>query len=300
MSASGTIRRDARAALAVAAAAAVLALATHAGAGGPPAAAPGRAAADSAAPDSIAKLLREPGGLQRYLATSDSLVRLQGGARADDAQLLLAWNAPWGTPRARRERTPQCADSTVEDTLYLSVLPGRSAPRFNGFTGRLLFRATGADTLGRWWHKGKGGANPGSMRVEWAANPDFGWRQPFPVTGQGFGIVDRTPSMMSLRFVFAVTLDGAGPVAADSVYTLCRVILTHRPERALAGCEAPVCVEWAEATLAFGAKDEPRVRRGDRFVAYGGPGAICEPFRGGRVEAWKPAPPATPGGPDRR
>ena len=66
--------------------------------------------------------------------------------------------------------------------------------------------------------------------------------------------------------------------------------LRHRPERSLAGCSQPVCVEWAAATLAFGPKDEPAVRRGERLVAYAGPYAICEAFRGPQVPVWKPKP----------
>ncbi len=258
------------------------------------------AAADTS--DSLGRQLRAPGGLQRVLSQADSAVKRRAGAHVDQAQLFLSWNAPWGSKRARQVRTPVCADSTSEDTLYLSFLPGRVAGRFTGFTGQLLFRATAADTLGPWWHmEGKGGANAGSLRVEWASAPDFGWRQPFPVPGQGFVILERTPTAARLRMVFAVPYERSGPIAADAIYTLCRVILRHRPERALAGCEQPVCVEWGMATLAFGPKDEPQVRRGERFVAFGGPHALCEPFKGPRVEAWKPkarpmaAPKAPPG-----
>jgi hypothetical protein len=261
---------------------------------------PARAAAPDTSADSLRRMLLAPGGLQRVLARSDSLVRERGGARADEAQLYLSWNAPWGTRRAARTRTPACADSTVEDTLYLSVVTGRAAERFTGFTAQVAVRATGSDTLGAWWHmEGRGGANAGSLRAEWATSPAFGWKQPFRVAGQGFVMLDRTPAAVRLRMVYAVPYEGAAPVAADSVYALVRVIFKHRPERGLAGCGQPVCVEWADATLAFGAKDEPHVRRGERFVGFGGPNAICEPFRGARVEAWKPPTPATKSAPGR-
>ncbi len=225
------------------------------------------------------------------MSRADSVVKSQGGPRADAAQLFLSWNAPWGSRRAQRARTPACGDSTVEDTLFLSFLSGRDAEHFTGFTGQLVFRATGADTLGPWWHmEGKGGANAGSLRAEWAAASDFGWRQPFPVMGQGFVILDRTPTVARLRMVFAVPYESSGPVAADSIYTLGRVILRHRPERTLAGCKQPICVEWVEATLAFGPKDEPQLRRGERFVAFGGLYPLCEPYKGPRMDAWKPKP----------
>ena len=262
---------------------------------------PGRAPAARAAepledsvrtlPDTVGRPLRSPGSISRLVAHADSVVKAQGGARADHAQLYLSWNAPWSSKRAQQARKPACSDSTVEDTLYLSFLPGREGKTFTGFTAQIFIHATAGDTLGPWWHmEGKGGENAGAMRAEWAAAPGFGWKQPFPVAGQGFVLLDRTPQVARLRMVFAVPYEGAGPVVADSIYTLCRLVFKHRPARALAGCEKPVCVEWGKATLAFGPKDEPEVSRGERFVAFSGPYALCEPFKGPRVPAWKPPP----------
>jgi len=244
--------------------------------------------------DTVAHPLSALGAISRLVAHADSMVKAQGGARADRAQLFLSWNAPWGARRAQQARNPACSDSTVEDTLYLSFLPGREGKTFTGLTAQLFFRATGSDTLGPWWHmEGKGGENAGSLRAEWAAAPGFGWKQPFLVTGQGFVLLDRTPQVARLRMVFAVPYESAGPIVADSVYSLCRVVFKHRPRRALAGCDRPVCVEWGKATLAFGPKDEPEVSRGERFVAFAGPYAICEPFKGPRVATWKPKPPSS-------
>jgi len=244
-------------------------------------------------PDTVAHPLRAPGAITRLMAQAESEVKAQGGPKADNAELFLSWNAPWGSKRARQARTPSCSDSTVEDTLFLSFTPGRVGKKFTGFTAQILFHATGGDTLGSWWHmEGRGGENAGALRAEWAAVPGFGWKQPFPATGRGFVLLDRTPQVARLRMVFAVPYEDAGPIAADSVYALCRVILKNRPARALAGCHQPVCVEWGKATLAFGPKDEPEVSRGERFVAFAGPYAICEPFKGPRVAAWKPPKPA--------
>ena len=256
----------------------------------PPAAhAPKQETVAADASDSLARVLRAPGGFQRVMTRADSVVQSRGGSRAENAQLYPAWNAPWGSRRSTRSRMPACSDSTVEDTLLLSVRLGRDAEHFNGFTCELVFHATGADSLGPWWHmEGKGGKNPGSLRMEWAGSPDFSWPQPFRSAGQGFVILDRTPSRARFRMVFAVPFENSGAVDGDSLYTLCRVILKHRPDRALAGCDRPVCVEWASATLAFGPKDEPRVARGERFVSYSAPATACEPFTGPRVPAWKP------------
>ena len=232
-------------------------------------------------------------GMSQIISEADSAVRARGGSRADHAQLFLSWNAPWGRERAQPARMPACADSTLEDTLYFSILTGRPGERFTGFTGQLLVHATGADTLGSWWHmESKGGENPGSMRMEWAALAPWADRQPFRSAGQGFVLLDRTPTVARLRMVYAVPFDQSGPIAADTVYTLARLIFKHRPERRLEGCKQPVVIEWAESSLAFGPKDEPMVRRGERYVAFSGPLALLEPFRGARVETWKPKPPA--------
>src|SRR6185436_16157371 len=74
-------------------------------------------------PDSIRGKPVKP--IAQELAEADSILRLRGGSHAENAQLFLSWDAPWGQKRARRERRPACADSTVEDTLYLSVMAGR-------------------------------------------------------------------------------------------------------------------------------------------------------------------------------
>lgn len=232
------------------------------------------------------------GSYQRLMAEADSLLKLRGGSHAENAQLYLSWDAPWGSRRARAVRMPACGDSTRADTLYLSFYPGRSTEHFNGFTGQLRFLATGNDTLGPWWHmESKGGENGGNVLVEFGPSPDIPGPQPWPTGGRGFALIDRTPTAMRLRVLFAMTLDDAGPLDANVTYTLCRVILRHRPARRLAGCEQPVCVQWESGTLGFGLKDEPEVRRGERFVSYGAPQAVCEPFREPRVQTWKPKAP---------
>lgn len=234
------------------------------------------------------------GSFQRLMAEADSLLKLRGGVHAENAQLYLSWNAPWGMKRAAKTRLPACSDSTHADTLYLSMYPGRSADHFTGFTAELKFLATGSDTLGPWWHmESKGGENGGNITVEWGPSPDIPGRQPWQTGGHGFALLDRTSTAMRLRLLFAMTLDDAGPLVADVTYTMCRVILHHRPARRLAGCEQPVCVQWSKATLGFGLKDEPEVHRGERLVSYGGAYSFCEPFHETAVQAWKPKVPGS-------
>jgi len=233
------------------------------------------------------------GSLQRLMAEADSLLKLRGGSHAENAQLYLAWNTPWGMKRAERTRMPGCADSTASDTLYLSFYPGRSARHFTGFTGDLDFLATGQDTLGPWWHmESKGGENGGNIQVDWGPLPDIPGPQPWQAPGHGFAILERTPSAMRLRLLFALTLDNAVRLDSTVTYTLCRVVVRHRRSARLAGCGQPVCVKWTRATFGFELKDEPEVRRGERLVSYGGPWSICEPFHDEpSTRAWKPKPP---------
>jgi hypothetical protein len=230
-------------------------------------------------------------------AQGDSAVKVRGPARAPEAQLFLSWNAPWGHRRAARSRMPACSDSAAEDTLYLCVRTGRHAEKFSGFTASLLVHPTGSDSLGDWWKmKGKGGLNPGSLRVEWAAQNDwFGVPQPFPVSGQGFTILDNQPYLARLRMIFAVAYDAAVPAEADPLFVLARVVWKHHPERRLAGCDQPVVIEWEQATMSLGLADEPKVARGERLVSFGGPYALTEPFHGPRTQAWKPGRLAPPG-----
>jgi hypothetical protein len=226
---------------------------------------------------------------QRIMTEADSVLRSRGGSHAENAQLYLSWNAPWGMPRARLAHVPQCADSVVEDTLFLSFYPGRASSGFMGYTAQLQLHATGSDTLGTWWHsESKGGENGGSVRVEWGPSPDMPGRQPWSTPGRGFVLSDRTPWSVRLRLLFAMTLDDAPPLDSTLTYTLCRVIFRHHPERQLAGCGQPVCIEWEKSTFGFALKDEPEVSRGERFVSYGDGGAACEAFRAARVKAWGP------------
>jgi hypothetical protein len=249
-------------------------------------------AADSAR---AAARMRGAGSLQKLLEQADSTVKAHGGVHAENAQLFLAWNAPFGMKRSSPVCMPACGDSLRPDTLYLSFYPGRRAEYFTGFSGDLKFLATGQDTLGPWWHmESRGGENGGNVSVEWGPSGDMPGVQPWAVPGRGFALIDRTPTMMRLRLVFALAVNDAAPIDSAATYTLCRVIVKHRPSRHLAGCGQPVCVQWAKATFGFGLKDEPEVARGERFVSYGGPLSICDPFREPAVQAWRPKTPLTP------
>jgi hypothetical protein len=227
--------------------------------------------------------------MNEMLAEADSALRARGGSHAEHAQLYLSWNAPYGMPRASSQRAPVCGDTTAVDTLYLSFLPGRTTDSFTGFSAELRFHATGGDTLGPFWHmEGKGGANPGNLQVEFGPSETIPGVQPWTVAGQGLAFLDHTPDAMRLRTIFAVAFEQRSHVDSARVYTLCRILVRHRRTATLAGCEQPVCVEWASARFGFALKDEPEVRRGERFVVWGRDATACDASRGPRAPVWRP------------
>lgn len=225
--------------------------------------------------------------MSTMMARADSIVKAQGGPWAGNARLFLTWDSPQGTRRANPAKSAACADGKGADTLYLAFIPGRPAPTFNGMTATLRFHASSGDTLPPWWQYQRGGAHAGGITVDFGPDPSMPYRQPWAAKGTGQARLEREGDALKLRMVYAVPLGpGAKGLAPDSIYTLARVVLRHAAE--LEGCAEPVCVEWAEATLAFGLKDEPRVQRGERFVSWNSPGGVvCAPYRK-RLEAWKP------------
>ncbi len=241
------------------------------------------------APDSAAIRQARRVEMGQRLMEADSLVRAQGGSRGDMARLYLTWDAPYGHPRARANRTARCtADTTRGDTLYLSCLPGRASRGLNAFTADLRVHAAVGDSVGDWWRMERGGPNAGSVVVEFGPDASFPGRQPWRVAGRGAALLQHRVGETQLKLIHAVALDDAAPVVADSVYTLARVIFRHR--RVLPGCEQPACIEWATGSLAYGLKDEPEILLGERVVAWNSPdGSVCAPYRArGVTRAWKP------------
>ncbi len=226
--------------------------------------------------------------LSRRLALADSLVKAQGGPRGDKALLFLTWNAPYGMRGARDTRAPRTRAGGI-DTLYLAFMPGRRSETFNGFTAELYFHAAPGDTLGTWWHMEKTGENAGALMAQFGPDPSFPQRQPWSGEGKGFVKLDRTSTTSKLRMVFAVPEGTGTALHPDSVYTLARVLLKH--DRDLPGRTQPVCIEWGSAGLAFALKDEPQVKRGERFVGFASAdGKVCSAPRA-RIEPWHPAVP---------
>ena len=243
----------------------------------------------AAPPDTAIRMVPAPrNDFDRLLDEADSLIKAHGGMASPNARLYLTWNEPYGLPRASRTHYPRSRDPLSADTLYLSCLPGRPGRGFLGFRAFMDFHATGNDTLGAWWHMERGAINNRELSIEFGPDTWFPARQPWALMGTGTARMTRTPTTAHLDILFAVPYDKAAPVAADSVYTLCRVILHHR--KALPGCAQPVCIEWSSGELYYWLRDTPTIHAGERFVSYAGNGTLCAPFYSTTV----PSPHATP------
>jgi len=209
---------------------------------------------------------------------------------AQGTQVYLTWRAPYGTPRAVDVLAAPCVeDSTVRDTLYIAFQTGRDAPRLYGFEGTLVFRAALGDTLGSNWFFGGGEVNRRNVRVEWLSDSTV-WGTlacPWKSVGTGLTNYERSQAAGRLRLMYAVP-DGS-PVRGGVTYGYARVIVP-RALRGQAGCDRPLCVEWADTNVAYEleAGGEVRGAGGPRFASLNAPSA-CRDFQGARaVPAWKP------------
>lgn len=247
--------------------------------------------ATAAAPDSAGHASPAPvkRPIQAVLVEADSVVRARGGAHAEHARLFLSWRSPWGQVGATDALQPALDDTAATDTLYLCMQPGRSSPTFNGFMATLEFRCAPGDTLGDFWAFERTGVNAGGLAVQFGPQPEFPCPQPWTTPGMGRPAWTRTATGGRLRLVFAVPYTQAGAVDSAGVYALARVLIRHQRAR-LGGSAQPMCIEWTESSLAFALKDEPVVRRGERFVSWNSPrGAVCDPWRvPGKPESWSP------------
>jgi len=187
-------------------------------------------------------------------------------ALADEPRIYLSWGAPHGLPGASTSLTRTCGDTTRVDTLFLSFDPGKDTTLV-GATTTLWFRALSGDSLGPLWWSPGGLSAPRGMKFEFANTPVPG--HPFPWESYGigdFGYTRPGRTVGQVRFLFAVASTHPAHVQGGKIYGLARLLL-QRPPASAPGCDQSVCVEWAEATLAFAPGREPHITEG---VTYAG------------------------------
>lgn len=206
------------------------------------------------------------------------------------AAIYLSWNAPYGRPRAAGTLDAACGDTTIVDTLYLSVDPGRDAIELLGVSGSLYFHPREGEEISDFW-KIKGGSLTGSpLRMVFGSDSTRDFVTPWP-TAQGMGApyYDFVGTSGRLRFIYAVPHGATPGVKRGKIYGFARLLI-RRPASAEGGCGAPMCVEWHAATLGFGPKDEVAVNTGERWVSMNSPdGHVCDSQREmSGAKPWKP------------
>jgi len=216
-----------------------------------------------------------------------ALLVLPGSGRAEggDSRIHLSWRDAYGQPRAVDNIAMTC-DSTLQDTLFLTMESGKDSPTFNGFTATLYFRAPQGDSLAPAWRISEK-QNPDWVTVLFDTEHNATVAAPWE-RGQGLNAwkYDATRGSGRMRLMFGTGQTGS--VKKDQRYVLARVLIQH--PGAKAACTQPICVEWQTSTLSFNFGDEADVNQGARFVSWNGRGA-CDPFLPARGPApWKPKP----------
>jgi hypothetical protein len=187
-------------------------------------------------------------------------------ALADEPKIYLSWGAPHGLPGASTSLSWTGGDTTRVDTLFLSFDPGKDTTLVGG-TLTVWFRALSGDSLSLLWQSAGGLNLPSGMKFEFANTPVSGHPFPWESFGIGdFGYTRPGRTVGQVRALFAVAASRAARVQGGKLYGLARLLL-RRPPGSAPGSSQSVCVEWANATLAFAPGREPQVNEG---ITYAG------------------------------
>jgi hypothetical protein len=165
-------------------------------------------------------------------------------ARAVDLPVVhMAWREPWGEPGAASAITRACGDTTLVDTLYLTLQAPKQHLPITGLSGTLLFEPMGGDTLDPYWHLERGDDDAGSLLVDF----DFLERGAATSPWQAFvvGLVGYTRVGGRGRLDFSADVPNwrAKLLWPGTNYLCARVMLRH-PARYAAGCARPMRVTW--------------------------------------------------------
>jgi hypothetical protein len=210
-------------------------------------------------------------------------------------RLYLAWNAPYGTPGARRNLDLTCADTSKVDTLFLSFETGADSEHFYAMFARISFRAAPGDTLGDFWYFGRKGVNREGLKIQFDPDGTFPCSQPWNRTGSGSPALYHRPEGTLLDLLYAVSLPDAVPSSGRTRYCYARLLL-DRKRCSLAGSRQPVCIEWEQARYSIGAGDIFITGDSEALVSVNSPdSSVCAPLRSAaRVRAWWPHWPLPP------
>lgn len=170
----------------------------------------------------------------------------EAGPNDRSPELLLSWDAPYGSRGAKTGLVRECGDSTLKDTLYLSYRLAEGEPVFSGIVGTVVFLPQFEDSLAEFWNIE--GHNPPFMRVEFPSDTNDAFRAGWKAKGVGGYRFFPDPKQGMLRLIFAVPAHEAQPIGAGT-YSFARVII-NRPvgsER----CDQGLCVEFRDAKFSY-------------------------------------------------
>jgi hypothetical protein len=205
-----------------------------------------------------------------------------------EPRIFLTSRAPYGQPGASDRLIGTCGDSSKMDTLYMCFDPGRDADHFNGVSATVYFWPAGRETLGAHWKFGNGQDYRGlKVRIDADSVPgtERAWERS-AVSGSGYR---STPAAGRLSMIVATPAGQGPPVRAGVLYGFARLAVP-RPAPGSGDCDRPICIEWAEAALAFKVGELVQASRGDRFVTWNSPdGKACGRMREfGAPKPWQP------------
>lgn len=197
-------------------------------------------------------------------------------AVAQEPRLFMSWGAPYGTAGAR-EWVPAPCGGAGRDTLFLCFDPGRARTPLIAATATLRLWPAEGDTLAPHWRFPA--IPPDSLvRIELAPETVPGAERVWTAAGMGGARYRSTRDGGTLRLIYAVRVADADTLSGGRLYALARLLFARPPSGP--GCDRPLCVEWEEATLAFGEQEEPTVVAGVRFTGWNSrEAAACGRYR---------------------
>jgi hypothetical protein len=207
-----------------------------------------------------------------------------------EPNLYLAWNAPFGEPRAAGRVAVACRDTGRVDTLYLGFETGRYTMGVQTLSAVLYFHPQPGDTLGAFWHFKRGWENQGHLLIDFDAAAGVPGELPWQVMGFGTVSYDHRSGRGRLDLSYTVPPGDAKAMTPESRYTFARVRIRQRLA-GLGGCTQPVCVELADLRLQLATGRTVVIDRGaERFVSWNAsPGSPCPPAESRKTRAWRPS-----------
>jgi hypothetical protein len=191
---------------------------------------------------------------------------------------------------------PVCADTSLVDTLYITVQVPQLTPVLESFSVVVYFQPLGGDSLGPFWHFKRGWENEFNLLIDFETRTRVEGELPWVVppermmSGEGSVSYDHRSGRGRLDLGFHVNKGAENSLLPQTTYTCARIRIRHSRSD-LPGCSQPVCIEASDLELRFATGRRTRSGPGDhRFVSWGSPaGTSCVPRITGKIPSpWHP------------